>query len=242
MSTETHILELLPAYTLDCLDEEEFIQVSEHLAACAECRDQLHFYQTVTDQLALAVPGADPPIDLKQRLMDRVRPSRPAPSPQPQLSWWDHLTRLMPRATPVWGLASLVLIAALAISYVWLWQQLSRPQPLTEPGVMRTIPLSGTQVAPQASGLLVISIDGEHGTLVVDGLSPLKPGLQYQLWLIRDDQRTSGGVFSVSEEGYGSLWISSLQPLSSYSAVGVTIEPEGGSPGPTGDKVLGGTL
>lgn len=242
MSTETHILELLPAYTLDCLDEEEFIQVSEHLAACAECRDQLRFYQTVTDQLALAVPGADPPIDLKQRLMDRARPSRPAPSPQPRLSWWDHLTRLMPRATPVWGLASLVLIAALAISNVWLWQQLRRPQPLTEPGVMRTIPLSGTQVAPQASGLLVISIDGEHGTLVVDGLSPLKPGLQYQLWLIRDDQRTSGGVFSVSEEGYGSLWISSLQPLSSYSAVGITIEPEGGSPGPTGDKVLGGTL
>jgi anti-sigma-K factor RskA len=97
-------------------------------------------------------------------------------------------------------------------------------------------------MAPEATGLLVISVDGEHGTLVVDGLASLEPSWQYQLWLIQDGQRTSGGVFSVSHEGYGSLWISSPQPLSSYSAFGVTIEPEGGSPGPTGDKVLGNTL
>jgi anti-sigma-K factor RskA len=62
------------------------------------------------------------------------------------------------------------------------------------------------------------------------------------LWLIQDGQRTSGGVFSVSDEGYGSLWISSPEPLATYSAFGITIEPAGGSPGPTGDKVLGSPL
>jgi anti-sigma-K factor RskA len=242
MSPETHVVESLPAYTLDCLDEEEFIQVSEHLAACAECRGQLRSYQVVTDQLALAVPDADPPADLKRRLIDRVRPSRPSVSPQAQRSWWDQLTGPMQRTTPVWGLVSLILIAALAITNVWLWQQLTRPPLLAEPEVMRTISLVGTQMAPEATGLLVISVDGEHGTLVVDGLASLEPSWQYQLWLIQDGQRTSGGVFSVSHEGYGSLWISSPQPLSSYSAFGVTIEPEGGSPGPTGDKVLGNTL
>jgi anti-sigma-K factor RskA len=61
-------------------------------------------------------------------------------------------------------------------------------------------------------------------------------------WLIENGQRTSGGVFSVSQEGYGSLRVSSPQPLSNYSAFGITVEPVGGSPGPTGNKVLGSPL
>jgi anti-sigma-K factor RskA len=107
---------------------------------------------------------------------------------------------------------------------------------------MRTVALNGTEVVPNASGLIVISLDGEHGTLVVDGLPPLDGSHQYQLWLIDDGQRQSGGVFSVDQEGYGALWVSSPEPLSDYSAVGITIEPAGGSPGPTGDKVMGGSL
>jgi anti-sigma-K factor RskA len=34
----------------------------------------------------------------------------------------------------------------------------------------------------------------------------------------------------------------SEQPLKAFSTFGITIEPAGGSPGPTGDKVLGGGL
>jgi anti-sigma-K factor RskA len=148
----------------------------------------------------------------------------------------------MQRTRPVWGLVSLILIVALAMSNLWLWGQLNRPQPVTEPGVMRSVALTGTEAATDATGLLVISTDGEHGTLVVEGLPDLGSEHQYQLWLIHDGQRTNGGVFSVDEEGYSSLTISSPQPLSSYSAVGITIEPTGGSPGPTGDRVLGSTL
>ncbi len=90
--------------------------------------------------------------------------------------------------------------------------------------------------------MLVISRDGDHGTLVVDGLSALDPAQQYQLWLIRNGKRTSGGVFSVDQQGYGSLWVKSQAPLISYTSFGITIEPAGGSPGPTGKKVLGGDL
>jgi anti-sigma-K factor RskA len=61
------------------------------------------------------------------------------------------------------------------------------------------------------------------------------------LWLIQDGERTDGGVFSVNPEGYGSLWVEVPQSLSSFTAFGVSIEPSGGSPGPTGDKVLGNT-
>lgn len=238
MSTENHYIELLPAYTLDCLDEEDIILASEHLSACDGCQAELRAYQAVVDDLALAVPDAEPPSDLKRRLMDRVQPV-PAQSPT---SGWEQLTNLLKRSAPAWGVAGLVIIVALLIGNLWLWNQLRPSQGVTEPGVLRTIPLVGTEVSPYATGLLVVSLDGEHGTLVVDGLGPLSEEQQYQLWLIRDGQRTSGGVFSVSEEGYGSLWISSPEPLSSYSTFGITIEPAGGSLGPTGDKVMGSPL
>lgn len=239
MSASTHVMDFLPAYALDCLDQDEFVQVSEHLAVCAECRAELDTYQAVADQMALAVSEADPSANLKARLMDRVQPMRPVTSRQPQTSWWGQLWKLMQRATPAWSLATLALILALVLSNLWLWQQVSRPRGISQPEVFQTIPLSGTEITPLASGILVVSLDGEHGTLVVDGLPPLGEEQQYQLWLIQDGQRISGGVFSVSEEGYGSLWVSSPRPLSSYSAFGITIEPAGGSPGPTGDRVLG---
>jgi anti-sigma-K factor RskA len=239
MSGTVHIIDLLPAYALGCLDEEDLVRVSEHLADCAECRAEWHAYQATADQLALAAPDVVPPDDLKARLMRRIGSQQPAGVSTPRASWWDRLTRVMQHTSPAWGLAGLLVILALALGNLWLWEQIGRYQGATQPGPMRTITLTSTQAAPDASGLVVVSADGEHGTLVVDGLPPLDAEHQYQLWLIRDGQRTSGGVFSVDAEGYGSLWVLSPQPLSSYSGFGITIEPAGGSPGPTGQKVLG---
>lgn len=239
MSGNAHVIDLLPAYTLDCLDEEDLVRVAEHLAQCADCRAELRSYQTVAAQLALATPDVAPPDDLKARLMDRIEPRQLTTPAQPRTSWWDKLAHVMQHASPAWGLAGLLVIAALVISNLWLWGQLSSQQSTTQPGTLRTIALMSTQAVPEATGLIVVSADGEHGTLVVDGLPPLDQEHQYQLWLIRNGQRTSGGVFSVDPDGYGSLWVSSPQPLSSYSSFGITIEPAGGSPAPTGQQVLG---
>lgn len=245
MSAEAHVIDLLPAYALDCLDEAEVVLVSEHLARCPDCQAEWRAYQQTVDQLVLAGPEAAPSPALKVRLMDRIKPAdRPVPPRQSSLSRWSWLESFMGRFGPGLVAAGLVLILLLGLSDVWLWQQLNQleaAQP--ELAVMGTVPLQGTEFMPLAHGLVVISVDGEHGTLVVDGLPPLDKYHQYQLWLIEDDgQRQSGGVFSVDEEGYGALWVSSPAPLSDYAAVGITIEPAGGSPGPTGEKVMGGDL
>lgn len=240
MLNETHVSDLIPAYALGCLDEDEDILVSEHLPTCSACQAELEVYQTVTDRLAFTAPDASPPADLKRQLMDRVQSAHPPATAAPRQSWWEQLTSLWHRAAPAWGAVSLVIILALAVSNLMLRQQVN--ESTAEPEGMRVVRLSGTDAAPDATGTLVVSADGEYGTLVVDGLPLLDDAHQYQLWLIRDGQRTDGGVFSVNDEGYGALWISSPSPLSSYPAFGVTIEPAGGSPGPTGDKVLGGSL
>jgi len=234
MQDQLHVYELLPAYALDCLDAEEATRVAEHLASCAECRAELRAYQAVTAQLALGASDAVPPARLKGEIMGRIQAPRAATARREGRPWWR-------RAAPAWGVAALVLLVAFIASNLWWWQRSGRAGPTAGPTEMQVIAMAGTEIVPEASGTLLLTADGEYGTLIVDGLPALDPSLGYQLWLIRDGQRASGGVFAVNDEGYGVLEVSSPEPLSSYSAFGVTIEPKGGSPGPTGDKVLGGS-
>jgi len=242
MANELHVLGLIPAYALDCLDGEESQAVVAHLASCTECQGALLSYQEVIGQMAYAVPQVDPPASVKAALMAQIQADRQAsPAALLRKPWWEMLWDFIPRLTPAWAVASLALIGFLVISNLFLWNQVQDLR-LRQDEAMAVVALNGTEFAPQSSGTIVISRDGLYGTLVVDHLPILDQSQQYQLWLIRDGQRTSGGVFSVSDHGYGSLEVWSPDPLGSYGSFGITIEPFGGSPGPTGDKVLGGDL
>lgn len=234
-----HVDDLLPGYALGCLDAQEERQVIEHLAECARCRAELERYDQVAADLPLAVAMSEPAPELKQRLLSRARQGR---QPEPAgASAWERLKGALQRAAPAWGAVSLALILVLAVSNLLLWHRLGQAE--RQAGAqLRAVALAGTEFTPSATGKLVISQNGEYGVLVVDGLPSLDEAHQYQLWLIQDGQRTSGGVFSVNPEGYGVLYVASPAPLVSYQALGVTIEPAGGSPGPTGEKVLGGNL
>jgi anti-sigma-K factor RskA len=237
---DTHILDLLPAYAIGSLDADELHRVEEHLLSCWICRDESRAFQAVADELSFAVPVAEPSSDLKNRLMQRVQSTRSkdresVPKPVPKHPFWDRLL-------PAWGLASLFLILGLAASSFILWQRINNLEFATTPGGMLAVPLSGMDAAPHATGFVLISVDGDSGALVVDGLPPLGETQQYQLWLIREGQRTSGAIFSTDERSYGGTRIRAPRSLLDYSAVDITIEPAGGSPQPTGEQVLAGLL
>lgn len=242
--SELHPIDLIPAYALDILDGEEAREVVDHLAACPACRQELAAYRQVMEQLPQAVPQVTPPARLKSALMEQItappQPQPPAPvrpvNPTRARGWWAGLFA----ARPAWAWAGLVVIFALLLSNLALWQQVRNLQ--GQRAEFRLVRLEATQAAPGASGVLMLSPGGEFGALIVDGLPDLPAGKQYQLWLIRSGQRTSGGVFSVLDNGYGVMQVSSPEPLSIYQSFGITIEPTGGSPGPTGERVLGGSL
>ena len=243
LSHETHVLELLPAYAIGSLEADERKRVEEHLLSCWVCRNEASAFQTTADELSFAASVAVPSPDLRDRLMQRVHSMntvRPEEqewvSPQvPAPPFWERLL-------PAWGLASLFLIIGLAASTLVLWQKVSQLEFATAPGGMRAVPLSATDSAPSATGFVLISTDGEDGALVVDGLPPLGESQEYQLWLIRDGQRTSGAIFSTDEKSYGGTRIRAPRSLLDYSAVDITVEPAGGSSQPTGVQVLGGPL
>ena len=238
LTNDTHVLDLIPAYCLGSLEADEARRVQEHLLSCWICRNESTAFEDVAGQLSFAVPAAEPSPDLKDRLMHGVRSARPqehvAPS-SPSRPFWERLF-------PAWGLVSLVLILALAASSFFLWGKVNQLASMTTPGGMRAVTLTPPDENSPATGFVVISADGDDGALVVDGLPPLPEGQQYQLWLIRDGQRTSGAVFSTDENSYGGTRIRAPRSLLDYSAVGVSVEPAGGSDHPTGPQVLAGTL
>lgn len=231
MST-LHVSESIPAYALGILEEAELAAFRGHLNGCAACQEELRAYQQVVEELPAAVALRTPPQRLRAAILQRAagpvaRAARPG-----WLAWLSQPLR------PALGWLALLLIVALGGVSLSLWQQTQRPAATA--GEFRLVHMLPPQ-SGHATGLLVISEEGTFGTLVVDGLEPLGSTHQYQLWLIKDGKRTSGGVFSVQDDGYGVLKIDSPLPLIEYQSFGVTIEPFGGSPGPTGSKVLGGS-
>lgn len=258
MSNQEHetILELIPAYALGSLDDDEAEQVGRHLASCAICQAELREYEAVAGAIPLAVSQIDPSSELKGRLMRSQQlqeESNPSPlarepletageratrvPPARKASWWQTATHSVRDwfSGSVWRPVLALIILALVASNVLLWQG-------TRTGgsssAWRRVALTGSEAVPEARGIIYISSDGRNGTLVVDGLPALGEEQQYQLWLILDGQRDSGAVFSVDLDGYRGQQIEAPRPLRDYDAFGVTIEPAGGSPGPTGQRVL----
>ncbi len=72
MIEDKHVIDLLPAYALGSLEEDEADQVSEHLTGCSLCQSEFAAYQSVANQLALAGVESDPPPDLKNQLFNQL--------------------------------------------------------------------------------------------------------------------------------------------------------------------------
>lgn len=259
---ETHVFDLLPAYALGCLDEEDLLTVARHLPACPVCRKELEGYLVTVDQIPLALPLEAPAPDLKERVLLRVggleaesttkeetnkakKVDLPVDEKMGRSGFLEGLLSLFGRK-PGFALGALALmiliIALLGANTLMLGQRVNQLMARIPADDMHLVELNGTDKAPQAAGYLMVFKDESYGALVVKDAPALDPDHQYQIWLIKDGKRSNGGVFSVDTDGYAVYEVSAAEPLVNYQNFGITVEPAGGSPGPTGQKVLGGGL
>jgi anti-sigma factor RsiW len=104
------------------------------------------------------------------------------------------------------------------------------------------VTLPGTEEQPEASAQLVIDPVSNTALLIVDGMPALPEDSVYQVLLIRGTEHETAETFRVDTQGEGVLLVHSTESLQSFDAVGVSIEPEGGSVQRTGDVVLLGSI
>ena len=233
--------DLLPAYALEALDPDEVRLLGTHLKTCLDCQASLEEYRAVSRGLLFALPPKAPPPRVRARLIARMAAAKvPAPSAR--------------RAWPIWQLAgglALVVLLALSVSTLFQLQALQRQQvtltkqlhtsqtalALVEYPEGQTLALTGQQ----AAGTLILNSELKNGVLFAWGLETLDEAHAYQVWLIQPDgRRVSGGLFRTEPgQPFVSVVIPSSRPFSDFTGLGVTVEPSGGSPGPTGPKVLG---
>jgi len=90
---------------------------------------------------------------------------------------------------------------------------------------------------PAAAATLTVAPEGGAATFVASNLPPLSANQVYQLWIIRGDLPLSAGIFSVDENGRVTLPVDAAL-AATYDAVGVSIEPAGGSETPTPDQII----
>lgn len=101
-------------------------------------------------------------------------------------------------------------------------------------------PLRGSTAAAGASGML-ISSKGEAILLALN-LPPLPSNKVYQVWLVKAGDIVDLGILSIDATGYGQAVFIPYPSLTEYEGIGITVEPAGGSGGPTGESVLQGDL
>ena len=92
-----------------------------------------------------------------------------------------------------------------------------------------------------ASGTAFMPLSGS-GVLSVVNLTPPASGQTFQLWYFRDETTPPipGGTFTVDASGIGYMLIPA--DVGSFTSVGISIEPEGGSQSPTTPMILQGSV
>ncbi|MGA1837487.1 anti-sigma factor [Herbiconiux sp. 11R-BC] len=94
-----------------------------------------------------------------------------------------------------------------------------------------TVPLAGGGTAT-----VVWSAELGRSAVLADGLPTLPDGKVYEAWYIDSSGATPAGTFTAA--GSGTSWHVLNGTMAAGDAVGVTVEPAGGSPAPTTDPIL----
>lgn len=239
--------ENLAAYALGALDAEDVSALEAHLAGCLACQAELADFRSVTSGLLESVPLQQPPAGLRRALIARLpsqqsRTSKPSANIFERVSWWQIASSLALLFLLGLNIFSNLQIRELQEQQVAMARRLYQDQT-----AIAMLAYPSTQALPVQSdvenvaGSMLVDKGKETAVLVLWNVPLVEAGKTYQVWLISPEgDRTSGGLFKpVNEQGYTTATIYAPGPFEQYAGIGVTVEPEGGSAGPTSPRVLG---
>ncbi|TDC52483.1 hypothetical protein E1212_09155 [Jiangella ureilytica] len=230
---------LAAPYALHALPEDEARRFEAHLERCADCRVEVDELRETAARLG-AVTAVAPPRRMREEVLARVAEVRPLPprtagGPAPVLRrWW-------PRVATGLVAALVAGIVVLGIRLDDVQDDLDRSQQvgaqmrqLVEADDMQMIRV-GEDGASRGTVLVARSLD--VAVFIGDGMAPAPEGHTYQLWLMHEDGPVvSAGVLGNPPDGH--VGPVTARGLAGVDRMGITVEPDGGSPQPTSDPVM----
>ncbi|MFE0652549.1 anti-sigma factor domain-containing protein [Streptomyces sp. NPDC059534] len=229
------------AYVLHALPPAEEAAFENHLASCEACRREADELQRTAASLAAAETIAVPP-ELRRRTLDRIRTVRQ-----------EHTLR---RPRPHGRVMNMALAASLAVAAALggfaLWQHSEADDARTRAiqaearthgdgaafAAVLTAPDATlhTQKLPDgASAAVVVSHSQNRAAFTARDLPALTGNRVYELWYAAEtgDLRPAGLLPASGQDSARLL----AGPLGDATAVGITVEPAGGSTQPTSEPL-----
>jgi anti-sigma-K factor RskA len=244
---------LAAVYAVGALDGDDLAQFEAHLPTCAECRAAVRDAHDTLARAMMSGPPQAPPAEAREALVRRVNRGRT-----------DRRTWLRWAAgTAVAAAAAAGFVGTwVAVRYEARLGQMAREtaavrerlakneaalreqvalyrgavELLRDPAT-RVVDLRGQGPAPGASGRMIWN-DAGGGQLFVAGLPPAPAGKTYELWTIAGKTPRPAGLFGVDDGGRGAHRVPPEAAGGAAQVFAVTLEPEGGTPAPTGPVVL----
>lgn len=253
--------ELCAAYVLGSLSNEEKSSFEDLLStANAEQKQFFEDMEAIAAEMALLYPEAEPSSSLKQQLIEMAWASINTRNG----SNIHYLSRFR------YAVAASVVFMLVSIGLLFQTQNLNqnlsdqlalvtqqetiiraleseverKEELLTilEARDVDLILMDGLEVNPTGYGKVVWDKENGQALLQVANIPSVPTAKEYQLWFVVNNQPISAGVFSVNDPEQDNFFKISEFRQGGAGAFAITLEPEGGSPLPTGDMYLLGSM
>jgi anti-sigma-K factor RskA len=225
---------LTGAYAVDALDDIERAQFERHLVDCAECRAEVDSLRAGAAMLAELQP-VTPSADLRSRILAEVATVRPLPP-------------VVAEVRPVRRRFPTLVAAAAAVVMLGVGGGLVATQPWADDSTTSEINYASAErvlEAPDTERYVHRLSDGSKATIyrskqlgqaviVTEGMADPGEGNVYELWLQHDGEMVAAGFMP---EGPDNTVLLSGDAATA-DGIGITVEPEGGSPEPNLDAAI----
>lgn len=220
------------AYAVDALDDLERARFEAHLAQCADCRAEVDGLRETAALLGTA-DLVEPPDAVRAQVLAGIERIRPLP-PQPRRATVTALRRRTSLLITV--AAAVVLLLGVGVAWLRPWQS-ETPGELTAAERILAAPDASTveKSFPDGSTATIVISRSEGRALIrTTDMASAPEGKAYELWL----QSPAGEMVPAG--------LMPDEPDTTYvldgdaseaTGVGITVEPDGGSPQPTSDPI-----
>lgn len=222
MTGDSELPDLATAYALDAVSEAERVDIERRLAAAgAETaqafRGEVRLVRETMAKASSTV-AVIPPVALRERVLAVSR---------------DGNRDRFRRRTGLMLAAAAVVIAAAGFGAGLALRPASAPTTAEQVMAADDVRTATAQLSAGGTATFVYSRDERTGVVVMNNVAPPPPGTVYQMWLMTDQGSEPAGTMGVITPSTTAM----VRDLGDSTALAFTMEPEGGSPQPTGAMV-----